>query len=69
MIYFSDTKLQVLANLANFAYDPINYDYIRSLQLIDIFLEHLYSDNEILVSYSIAALCNLSSGIYFLNII
>lgn len=55
------SKVQILANLANFAYDPINYDYIRSLQLIDLFLEQLNSDIELHVHFSIAALCNLST--------
>ncbi|XP_032097621.1 armadillo repeat-containing protein 7 isoform X3 [Cebus imitator] len=27
-----DAKEQVLANLANFAYDPNNYEYLRQLQ-------------------------------------
>lgn len=40
---FQDTsrhefKLQVLANLANFAYDPINYEYFRQLNILDLFL-------------------------------
>ena len=33
-----ENKLQVLANLANFAYDPINYDYFRQLNILDLFL-------------------------------
>ncbi|XP_012588580.1 PREDICTED: armadillo repeat-containing protein 7 isoform X4 [Condylura cristata] len=28
-----DAKEQVLANLANFAYDPSNYQYLRQLQV------------------------------------
>lgn len=40
---FQDTskqehKLQVLANLANFAYDPINYEHFRRLNILDLFL-------------------------------
>jgi hypothetical protein len=27
-----------LANLANFAYDPVNYEYMRTLNVIDLFL-------------------------------
>ncbi|KAK2147721.1 hypothetical protein LSH36_539g01000 [Paralvinella palmiformis] len=34
-----EAKLQVLANLTNFAYDPINYEYIRHLKIIDLFLD------------------------------
>ncbi|XP_026323327.1 armadillo repeat-containing protein 7 isoform X2 [Hyposmocoma kahamanoa] len=33
-----DAKCQVLANLANFAYDPVNYVYIRDVGVLDIFL-------------------------------
>ncbi|KAM6164292.1 armadillo repeat-containing protein 7 isoform 2-T2 [Rhynchocyon petersi] len=29
-----DAKEQVLANLANFAYDPSNYQYLRQLQVV-----------------------------------
>ena len=32
------SKREILANLANFAYDPINYDYFRQLNIPDIFL-------------------------------
>ena len=40
---FQDTsrheyKQQVLANLANFAYDPVNYEYFRQLNILDLFL-------------------------------
>ena len=43
---FQDTskhefKLQVLANLANFAYDPINYEFFRQLNILDLFLGEL----------------------------
>lgn len=60
--YFSEAKQQVLANLANFSYDPINYDYIRSLDIINLFLGELKSENESLVKYAVGALCNLSAG-------
>ena len=33
-----DSKLQVLANLGNFAYDPINYEYLRELNVVDLFI-------------------------------
>ena len=35
---FTDAREQVLGNLANFAYDPINYEYMRQLNVIDLFL-------------------------------
>lgn len=54
-----DAKEQVLANLANFAYDPINYGYIRQLQIIDIFLDALSENNPKLVRFAIGGICNL----------
>jgi len=54
-----DAQEQVLANLANFAYDPINYGYIRQLKIIDIFLNALSENNPKLVRFGIAGLCNL----------
>uniref|UniRef100_A0A2K5TSH4 Armadillo repeat-containing protein 7 n=2 Tax=Macaca TaxID=9539 RepID=A0A2K5TSH4_MACFA len=52
-------KEQVLANLANFAYDPSNYEYLRQLQVLDLFLDSLSEENETLVEFAIGGLCNL----------
>ena len=58
-------KLQILANLANFAYDPINYEYFRRLSVIDVFLDtirnnKLNNENNIKkISFSISGICNL----------
>ncbi|KAM9045169.1 armadillo repeat-containing protein 7 isoform 3-T3 [Megaptera novaeangliae] len=49
-----DAKEQVLANLANFAYDPSNYQYLRQLQVLDLFLDSLSEENETLVEFAIA---------------
>ncbi|XP_015185037.1 PREDICTED: uncharacterized protein LOC107070967 [Polistes dominula] len=54
-----DAKQQVLANLANFAYDPINYDYLRQLKVIDLFLHILSEDNTTFVRFAIGGICNL----------
>lgn len=54
-----DAKEQVLANLANFAYDPINYGYIRQLQIIDLFLYTLSENNVKLVRFAASGICNL----------
>ena len=35
---FSGSKEEILANLANFAYDPINYEHFRKLNVVDLFL-------------------------------
>lgn len=54
-----EAKEQVLANLANFAYDPINYGYIRQLQIINLFLYALSEENQNLVRFAIGGICNL----------
>ncbi|XP_058531695.1 armadillo repeat-containing protein 7 [Ochotona princeps] len=54
-----DAKEQVLANLANFAYDPGNYEYLRQLQVVDLFLDSLSEENETLVEFAMGGLCNL----------
>lgn len=46
-------KEQVLANLANFAYDPSNYQYLRQLQVLDLFLDSLSEENETLVEFAV----------------
>ncbi len=55
-----EAKEQVLANLANFAYDPINYEYFRTLNILDLFLDCLSEENPKLVDYAISGLCNAS---------
>lgn len=63
-LYFKllDAQEQVIANLANFAYDPLNYGYMRQLKIIDIFFNALSEDNPKLVRFGIAGLCNLCLG-------
>ncbi|KAH8035241.1 hypothetical protein HPB51_004482 [Rhipicephalus microplus] len=34
----NEAKEQVLANLANFAYDPINYDHLKRLNIVSLFM-------------------------------
>jgi len=63
VIEFQDTteeesKEQVLANLANFAYDPINYPHFKKLNVVDLFLDALDESNEKLVEFAIGGLCN-----------
>ncbi|KAM4692452.1 armadillo repeat-containing protein 7 [Rhinophrynus dorsalis] len=55
----AEAKEQVLANLANFSYDPRNYSDLQKLQVPDLFLDMLTEDNENLVEYGIGGLCNL----------
>ncbi|KAL1917956.1 uncharacterized protein VTP21DRAFT_3790 [Calcarisporiella thermophila] len=56
-----DDRLQVLANLANFAYDPINYEWMRKLNVIDLFLDVLAEEEggEKMKEFAIGGLCNL----------
>ncbi|KAK2884462.1 armadillo repeat-containing protein 7 [Channa argus] len=55
-----EAKEQVLANLANFAYDPNNMEYLRELQVTDLFLDMLTEENENLVEFGMGGVCNLS---------
>ncbi|RXN09629.1 nuclear distribution nudE-like 1-A isoform X2 [Labeo rohita] len=55
-----DAKEQILANLANFAYDPSNLEALRLLQVTELFLDMLTEDNENFVEFGIGGLCNLS---------
>lgn len=40
-IFFPGSKEEILANLANFAYDPINYGHFRKLNVVDLFMGEL----------------------------
>ena len=53
-----DSKLQVMGNLANFAYDPINYEYMQALNVTDLFLDGLEETEEKLVEFAIGGICN-----------
>uniref|UniRef100_A0A4W5Q4F3 Armadillo repeat containing 7 n=1 Tax=Hucho hucho TaxID=62062 RepID=A0A4W5Q4F3_9TELE len=55
-----EAKEQVLANLANFAYDPRNLEDLRTLQVTELFLDMLTEENENFVEFGIGGLCNLS---------
>ncbi|KAJ0016095.1 hypothetical protein NQD34_014385 [Periophthalmus magnuspinnatus] len=51
-----EAKEQVLANLANFSYDPKNYDHLRDLQVTDLFLDMLTEENENFVEFGMGKL-------------
>ena len=55
----TEFKLQVLANLANFAYDPINYEHFRKLNILDLFLDVVAEeiDNK-MIEYAMGGICN-----------
>ncbi len=48
-----------MANLANFAYDPINYDHFRKLNILDLFLDAIAEDtDEKAIEFAIGGVCN-----------
>lgn len=49
----SEAKEQVLANLANFAYDPKNMEHLKELQVTDLFLDMLTEENENFVEFGL----------------
>lgn len=51
----SEAKEQVLANLANFAYDPKNMEHLKELQVTDLFLDMLTEENENFVEFGLGA--------------
>lgn len=56
-----ECKEQVLANLANFAYDPYNYQFFQEIGIIPIFLAELTVDrNEKLTEFAMSGICNCS---------
>ncbi|KAJ0181294.1 hypothetical protein K1T71_003379 [Dendrolimus kikuchii] len=55
-----DAKCQILANLANFAYDPINYCFIRDVGVLDIFFHVIkHENNQKFLQFATAGVCNL----------
>lgn len=48
--------------MANFAYDPINYDFLRNLKVLDLFLDNLAESDQVLQKFAICGLCNLCLG-------
>mmetsp|Transcript_5976 Transcript_5976/g.13600 ORF Transcript_5976/g.13600 Transcript_5976/m.13600 type:complete len:176 (+) Transcript_5976:50-577(+) len=51
-------RKQILANLGNFAYDPINYGFFLSLNIVELFLDMLTEDDDELIQFGVCALCN-----------
>ncbi|CAG8490157.1 2281_t:CDS:2 [Scutellospora calospora] len=54
-----EAKYQVLANLVNFSYDPINYNWLWQLNVVDLFLDTLTESDEKLKEFGLGGLCNL----------
>lgn len=53
-----ETKEKIVANLANFAYDPFNYSFLRQLNILELFLDCLTEPNERLIEFGIGGICN-----------
>lgn len=73
---FIENKLQIIANLANFGYDPINYGFFRTLNVLDVFLDVLAEEddassssggnsefNDAMRKFAIGGICNCSLGL------
>ncbi|MED6110593.1 hypothetical protein PIB30_044513 [Stylosanthes scabra] len=52
------TRERILANLANFAYDPYNYNFLRQLNVLELFLDCMTEPNEKLVEFGVGGICN-----------
>ncbi|KAF7831146.1 armadillo repeat-containing protein 7 isoform X1 [Senna tora] len=57
-LVFSETREKIVANLANFAYDPYNYNFLRQLNVLELFLDCIDEPNEKLVEFSVGGICN-----------
>uniref|UniRef100_A0A6B2LM46 Armadillo repeat-containing domain-containing protein n=1 Tax=Arcella intermedia TaxID=1963864 RepID=A0A6B2LM46_9EUKA len=54
-----EDKEQVIAHLSNFAYDPINYEHLLKLNVLDLFLDTLEDETDTkLQEFAIGGLCN-----------
>lgn len=55
-----ETKEKICANLANFAYDPYNYNFLRQLNVLELFLDCITEPNEKLIEFGAGGICNSS---------
>ncbi|XP_074315876.1 uncharacterized protein LOC141652154 [Silene latifolia] len=55
------TKEKLLSNLANFAYDPYNYSYLRDLNVLELFIDCLSEPNQRLVEFAAGGICNAAA--------
>ncbi|XP_076955866.1 uncharacterized protein LOC143630852 [Bidens hawaiensis] len=52
-----ESKEKIAANLANFAYDPYNYTFLRQLNVLDLFLDCITEPNEKLIEFGAGGIC------------
>lgn len=56
------TKEKLVSNLANFAYDPYNYTFLRNLNVLELFIDCLSEPNEPrLTEFAAAGICNAAA--------
>ncbi|KAK1285936.1 hypothetical protein QJS10_CPB20g01260 [Acorus calamus] len=53
-----ESKEKIVAHLANFAYDPYNYNFLRQLNILELFLDCLTEPNEKLIEFGAGGICN-----------
>ncbi|KAF3793839.1 Armadillo repeat-containing protein 7 [Nymphaea thermarum] len=53
-----ESKEKIVAHLANFAYDPYNYDFLRRLNVMELFLDCITEPNEKLIEFGVGGICN-----------
>lgn len=66
--FFLESKAQVTANLANFAYDPINYQHFKKSAVPDLFLQLLSEIDTKLVLHGISGICNCCLGKIYVGV-
>ncbi|PKA60892.1 hypothetical protein AXF42_Ash006527 [Apostasia shenzhenica] len=54
----AESKERVVAHLANFAYDPYNYAFLRQLNVLELFLDCITEQNEKLIEFGVGGICN-----------
>ncbi|CAK9143452.1 unnamed protein product [Ilex paraguariensis] len=58
LLVITESKERIVANLANFAYDPYNYTFLRQLNVLELFLDCITEPNEKLVEFGVGGICN-----------
>lgn len=53
-----ESKEKIVSHLANFAYDPYNYSFLRQLNVLELFLDCLTEPNEKLIEFGAGGICN-----------
>ncbi|XP_021728555.1 armadillo repeat-containing protein 7-like isoform X1 [Chenopodium quinoa] len=54
----NESKEKIVANLANFSYDPYNYAILRDLNVLELFIDCLTEPNECLIEFCVGGICN-----------